>query len=231
MFSVDEHLLEVVQERLTGRKNIYWIIGAASSGKSTISRAISAQSQVQLYDMDAHVYGSYAGLYDSERHPANTAWLSAPNPLAWQLDLTMEAFDAFNRAASVEHFDLFSQDAEIGDVQRPVLVDGGITHPSLLAKIIPQQNIFCIHVNRAERIHAWESAEERASMKQWIFDLPDPEEKWAKFLELDEAISQTIVAECQSNQIALFERDEHTSVPFLAEKIAAYFGIELSPSS
>ena len=231
MFTVDQHLLEKSHDCLIGRRDIFWIIGAASSGKSTISRTITERSNVSLYDMDAHIYGNYASLYNTERHPANKTWLSAPNPLAWQLALSLEAFNAFNRAASAEHFDLFTDDPEISDTQQPLLVDGGITHPSLLVKIIPRENIYCLDVNRAERVKAWESSEARAEMKKWIFDLPNPQVKWEKFLAFDEAIAQTIRAECKANDIECLMRDEQTSVEELAKKVAEYFGIELASSA
>lgn len=231
MFTVDQQLVDKAHNRLVGRNDIYWIIGGSCSGKSTISQALSKKSRVSLYDMDAHVYGSYTSLYTTERHPANKAWLSASNPLDWQLSLSLEAFNAFNRAASAEHFDLFTDDDDINPSQNPVLVDGGITHPSLLAKIIPRENIFCIDTSRADRVNTWETSEERALMKEWIFELPNPQAKWKKFLECDELINQTIVSECQADNIELFVRDEHTSVEQLAQTVADYFGIDLTPSS
>lgn len=231
MFTVDQDLLDKAHDSLIKRDNIYWIIGSSCSGKSTISQAIAEKSNISLYDMDTHVYGSYTSLYDIERHPANKTWLSAPNPLAWQLALSLEDFDAFNRAASVEHFDLFSDDIEANYPEQALLVDGGITHPSLLLKIVPRENIFCIDTSRADRVNEWENSEARAPMKQWVFDLPKPQAKWKKFLACDEAIKQTIVTECQANNIELFERDEHTSVKTLAQKVADYFGIDLESFS
>jgi hypothetical protein len=228
LFTINQKLLELAKKRLQNKPNIYWIIGAASSGKTTLSQALAEQSHISLYDMDAHIYGSFGELYSAEQHPTNTAWLSAPNPLAWQLALSLDEFDAFNRAASIEHFDLFTKDIEKRGSQQILLVDGGITHPSLLANIIPRENIFCVHINRHERVKAWETSEERAAMKAWIFDLPDPQVKWQKFLELDEAIAQTMVKECESHHIKLFERDAQTSIQALTQMIADYFGITLS---
>lgn len=231
MFTVDQNLLNKAHNILAKRKNIYWIIGGSCSGKSTISQVIAEKSNVSRYDMDAHIYGSYTSRYSIEQHPANKTWLSASNPLAWQLALSLEDFDAFNRAANVEHFDLFSDDVEANNSEQTLLVDGGITHPSLLLKIVPRGNIFCIDSSRAERVNEWENSEARAPMKQWVFDLPSPQTKWKKFLACDEAINQTIVTECQANNIELFMRDEHISVEVLAQKVADYFEIEIAPFS
>lgn len=228
MFTLDQHLLDKAHDKLIGHNNIYWIIGGACTGKSTISRAIVAKHGISLYDMDAHVYDSYISLYSTGRHPVNKTWLSAPNPLEWQLSLSLEAFNSFNRATSAEHFDLFADDYVANYSQQPLLVDGGITHPSLLVGIIPPENVFCIDTSHAERVNTWETSESRASMKKWIFELPNPKAKWQKFLEFDEAITQTIVAECQANNIKVFVRDEHTPVETLAQKVTDYFGIEIT---
>lgn len=228
MFTINQNLLSKAQNSLKGRDNIYWIIGGSCSGKSTISQAIAEKTGITLYDMDAHIYGSYISQYTLERHPANKTWLSAPNPLAWQLDLSLEDFDAFNRTANIEHFDLFTNDPEIIETQHPILVDGGITHPSLLAKIIPPENIFCLDTSREDRVNTWENAEERAQMKEWVFALSEPQAKWKKFLECDEWITQTIISECRENNIEVIVRDEQTSVEDLAQQVADYLRIKLS---
>jgi hypothetical protein len=145
--------------------------------------------------------------------------------LAWQLDLSLEAFDAYNRTATVEYLELFTQDATIQTVQNPILVDGGITHPSLLMQIIPKENIVCVDANHATCVNEWETSATRAEMKQWVFNLPDPHKKWEKFLDCDALITRTIVEECEANGIKYWMRDESTTVEALSHKIAIYFGL------
>ena len=227
MFSINQKLLDSAQHRLKTRNNIYWIVGGSCSGKSTISQAIAEKSDVTRYDMDAGIYGTYAERYTLESHPANKAWLSASNPLAWQLDLSIEEFDAFNRAANVEYLDLFTTDPAISQSQHAILVDGGMIHPALLMHVIPRDHIFCIDTSRENRVNLWETSTERAQMKEWIYALPNPQVKWEKFLQCDEWITQTIVKECEANHIEFFRRDDQTSVADLAEKVAASLGIKL----
>lgn len=231
MFTVDKSLMDKARDNLSNCTNIYWIIGGSCTGKSTISQAIAEKSDITLYDMDTHIYGSYINQYNIKRHPINKTWLSAPNPLAWQLNLSAEEFNAFNCAANAEHLELFADDIKNNYSERPVLVDGGITHPSLLIQIIPRENIFCIDTSRAERVNAWETAEARSQMKDWIFELQNPQKKWEKFLQFDEVITQTIISECQANHIELFIRNEQTPVEVLAQKVADYFEIEVEPFS
>ena len=87
MFQVNPDLIAKAARAVADRRNIYWILGGACAGKSTICRALAERAGIAVYDMDAHIYDSYSPRYTAERHPATTAWLSAENPLAWALEL------------------------------------------------------------------------------------------------------------------------------------------------
>ena len=82
--------------------------------------------------MDARIYGSYHGRFSPTRHPANTAWASAPDGLAWLLGLTWDEFDSFNRAALPEYLDLLAEDLDAIELKGALLVDGGLCTPGLL---------------------------------------------------------------------------------------------------
>ena len=83
-FVIDHALLARAQEKLSGR-TLLWIVGGAGSGKTTVCQALSARLGLSVYDMDAHIYGSYHGRFNPARHPVNTAWSAAPDGLAWLL--------------------------------------------------------------------------------------------------------------------------------------------------
>jgi hypothetical protein len=223
LFAFDHNLLDNARFNLREDKSIYWIVGGSCTGKSTVCNAMVEKFDLVLYDMDASIYGSFIDQYDTQRHPANSAWLSADNPLAWQLDLSLEQFDAFNRVATAEYLDLFAQDKAIQSSRKPTLVDGGITHPSILAKIIPPDQIVCLDAPRATCVNLWENSAALAEMKQWIFDLPEPLEKWKKFLECDALITRTIVEECHTLGIQYWMRDDNTSVDDLLHDVSKYF--------
>ncbi len=225
MFPINQELITRARSILHERKNIYWIIGGACSGKSTVCRAIAEQRDIAIYDMDAHIFGSYMALYCEARHPANKAWFSADNPLAWALSLAEEDFDALNRAANAEYLDLMADEFAQTNGLSPLLVDGGFTHPSIMAQVVSPANIFCLETTEADRVQTWETDEARAEMKEWICALPDPEKMWQKFLALDKMIAQTIATECRENNIRTFLRGEHTSVDELARTAAAHFGV------
>jgi hypothetical protein len=223
MFSLNQELVERASALLGHRRDLYWVIGGACSGKSTICRAISAQTGIALYDMDEKIFGGYT--YSPQRHPASTAWFSAANPLAWVMGLSWEEFNALNRAANAEYLDLLAHDLAT-QPPKPLLVDGGITHPSVLAAVIPAVQIVCIETSDEDRTQTWESAPERAEMKQWIHALPNPEEMWRKFLSHDEQMTRIIVAESHTAGIRVFTRNEMTSVEMLTGQVMEHFGLQ-----
>ena len=62
-------------------------------------------------------------------------------------------------------------------------------------------------------------------MKTMIDQLPNPDKAWQTFLEFDAQISQTILQECQANNIAICNRSETESVAKLAQRVAQALGM------
>jgi hypothetical protein len=224
MFNLNHGILAQSEARLSEYENIFWVIGASSAGKTTVCQTISAERPFNLYDMDEHIFGSYMGLYSWERHPASKSWFSAKNSLEWILSLSSEEFDNLNRAANGEYLDLFAEEISNSPAQSPLLVDGGITHPSILAQAIPPERIFCIEVTPEESARAWNNDPGRASMKSAILDLANPQAAWQKFLDFDRLITETIVIESREAGVFVYRRDEHTSVSSLEGIILDHFG-------
>lgn len=203
---------------------IYWVLGGAASGKSTVCRAIAEQTNVLVYDMDAHIYGSYMGRYDEKRHPASLAWFTAVNPLAFILSLSPTEFDNLNRAANVEYLDLFAEDMQHNQPQAPLLVDGGLTHPSVLAQVLPVERIICLAVDTAVSHDAWNQDPERADMKQSVLKLPDGAAAWSQFLAFDQQINETMLRESEAAGINILWRHPQTTAADLTSTISAAWG-------
>jgi hypothetical protein len=225
MFEVDQELIVKAGEILFQRENIFWIIGGACSGKSTISRAISKTKEIARYDMDEHIFGGYMAQYTPERHPASTAWFSAHNPFVWAFSLPWEEFNALNRAANAEYLDLLAGELEQQDHDQPLLIDGGITHPTILAQVIPPDQAVCLEISEENRVGTWENSAERAEMKSWVYALPDPEKQWQRFLDLDKGMSQIIVDESRDEGVKIVFREENMPLDELTKKIATLLGI------
>ncbi len=225
MFCVDQRLIDKARALLFRQPNIYWVGGGACTGKSTICRAVCESRRITLYDMDACIFGHYLSRYRSERHPASKAWFSAVKPLLWVLSLSDEDFDALNRAANAEYLDLLADDLEHRERQQPVLIDGGMTHPAIIAQAIPPAQIACLELPAGEAATIWETSASRLDMKRSILALPNPEQMWARFLSFDQQISRTIAKECRETNIRTFERTDDTSVDELVLTVATHFGL------
>jgi len=225
MFNYNRRLLELAANRLSGFKKIFWVIGGACSGKSTVCQSISARRNLPVYDMDAHVYGAYIESYTWERHPASKTWFSASDPLQWVLSLSWQKFNSLNRAANVEYLDLFAEDLKRNPVEGPLLVDGGITHPSILSQVLPSERIVCLETDVEANATAWNDDPGRASMKSAVLSLAYPKGAWQKFLKWDRLISETILTESRQLGIMVHRRNKTTSVDDSTKLVLGHFGI------
>ena len=217
-FPINHALLDRASAKLAGRP-LFWIVGGAGSGKTTVCQALSARLGLPVYDMDAHIYGSYHGRFSPTRHPINTMWSIAPDGLAWLLGLSWDEFDSFNRAALPEYLDLLCNDLDEEDLNGAMIVDGGLCNPGLLAQVLPARQIVCLAAPELSSATIWEQNAERAAMKEAIAQLPNPETAWRTFLEFDTRITQTILDECRQSGISIYLRDDTTSVEELAQRI------------
>jgi hypothetical protein len=223
-FSVNSALLAQARDKLSRRSALYWVVGGAGSGKTTVCRTLAARLGIALYDMDAHVYGEYHRRFSPQRHPVNTAWATASNGLAWLLGMSWDEFDSFNRAALPEYLDLLSEDLAALAPGAGVLIDGGICNPALLAQVIPAHQIACLSAPEQSSVQTWEKDEERRDMKEAVYQLPNPTAAWRRFLEFDTRLTQTILDECRGCGIRSYVRGRATSVEELAEWVARGFG-------
>lgn len=223
-FQPNQELLQRAGAILADFDQIYWVLGGAAAGKSTVCRAIAEQVGTAVYDMDAHIYGAYMGRYTPESHPASLAWFTAVNPLAFILSLSPTEFDNLNRAANVEYLDLFAEDLRQKPLQAPLLVDGGLTHPSVLAQVLPVERIICLAVETAVSHHAWNHHPERADMKQSVLNLPNGAAAWAQFLAFDQQINETMHRESEAAGINILWRHPQTTAASLASTISSSWG-------
>jgi hypothetical protein len=227
LFEPDQDLIAHARSVFAGREHMFWVIGGAASGKSTVSAAIVANYDIALIDMDARTYGSFFGRYDPIRHPASTAWISAENPLAYLLSMSWEQFNSYNRTAQTECLDLLADDLVELPSDRPMLVDGGITHPSLLAQCVSAEKIVCLSAPDAIRVHEWETADNRAEMRQWVHSLPDGESMWQKFLRFDHLMTEMLLRESRAAQLLVFERTVDTLIDTVSHSVATYFDLTI----
>jgi hypothetical protein len=220
-FLVNSDLLAHARDVLSGREKLFWIVGGAGSGKTTICSILSKRYALPVYDMDARMFGSYHARFTPERHPVNSAWSTSENGLAWLLGMSWDEFNSFNQAALPEYLDLLAEDLTDSSPDSPLLIDGGISNPALIAQVIPTRQIVCL--SAPIDVNVWESAD-RESMKDAIYQLPNPEEAWLKFLDFDKQITRTIERECRENNISICRLDLNTPAGDSAVEVARMIG-------
>lgn len=226
MFVVDIELIDRAREVLSVYPYVYWILGGAGSGKSTICAELSRACTIPVYDMDEHIYGAYFSRYRAERHPANTAWAAAEDGMQWLLDMSWDEFDAYNRAAAVEYLDLFSDDLAQMDPTQQLLVDGGLYHPEILSCVMPRERIVSLAAPHLDSTAVWTGTDERLAMKEMMGHLSDPERAWRTFLEFDASMTRTISNQAAALGSPVVFRSPSDKVFVVADRVAAALGLE-----
>jgi hypothetical protein len=208
-FPINLTLLENSHSILSAWPRLTWLIGGSCSGKSTLSRALAARLGVERYDVDEAVFGRFH--FDPRRHPATAAWGSAEDPLGWMISHPWDTFSALYRAANAETLDLLAAELA-GRPATSLIVDGGISHPSVLAQVIPAARIVCLETTDEVRAREWETAEGRAWMKNRVLGMPDGQAMWRRFLEYDRRLTALIGRESREHGIPVFTWDRTTTV-------------------
>ena len=226
MFTIDLQLLGRAREVLSRHPGISWILGGAGSGKSTICAELSKDTGIQLYDMDERIYGTYLARYQPDRHPANAAWAAAGNGLQWLLDMSWDEFDAFNQAAAAEYLDLFADDVAQTEPTQRMLVDGGLYHPDLLARVLPGERIVSLTTPHLDSTAVWTGTDERLAMKEMMSLLNDPKRAWRTFLEFDANITRTVAAQAAAIGSPVVSRSVGEEVSAVAARVARVLGLQ-----
>ena len=216
MFPLDDPLLEKSHAALAAQPNLFWLIGGSGSGKSTIAQALGARTGIAVYDMDEAVFGRFR--FDPARHPATTAWFTADNPLQWMLSQPWPTFDALYRAANAEYLDLLAADLAARPDER-LLIDGGITHPSVLTQVIPAARVICLERDEAQRAGEWNSAPGRTAMRDEILALPDGAALWRRFQQYDRQMTATLGRESRECGIQVLHWGEDDTVEQVSERV------------
>ncbi|MBG7610453.1 MAG: hypothetical protein IZT55_06265 [Anaerolineae bacterium] len=225
-FIPNNNLITQSRNLLFNREGIYWVVGGSGSGKTTICQSLSEKYDIPVYDMDAHIYGAYHGKFTSQNHPVNKMWSESQNGLAWLLNMSWTEFNDFNQAALPEYLDLLTKDLVSKYPNDRVLIDGGICNPAIATKVFLPRQFVCLAMPERSSAEIWNESSARKSMKKHVFQLPEPEKSWQKFIEFDIYITKTILKECQDNNIPVCSRGKGESVEKYAERVAHVLEIQ-----
>jgi hypothetical protein len=170
--------------------------------------------------MDARIYGSWGDRWDPDRHPATRAWLSAADPLAWQLALEPEAFLRFHAAAAVEALDLLADDLVAGRGTVPVVVDAGFGSLGVVARAAAPASIVCLVLAGATSEAVWTADADRRAFLEVVAGVERVPDPVARLLVLDAALSARMLADARGAGVAVVERAAGTPPDATAREVA-----------
>jgi hypothetical protein len=223
--AVDEALLAEARDALAGHAGLRFVLGGAGTGKSTVCAALADRHGVEILDMDARLYGSWHGRFDPVRHPANHAWSSAADPLAWQVALEPEAFLAFHEAATAEALDFLAEELRGADSTRPLLVDGGFGSVAVVARVVPASAVVCLALPPDLIATVWTGDVDRRGFLEVVAGVAGVDDPVARFLALDVAMSQRMVADADAAGVPVIERARGEPVDLMVARVAEGLGL------
>jgi len=229
VFQVDQALLEESGRVLASDPRVHWLLGGSGSGKSTVCRVLHAKLGVTVLDMDSRIYGAYHASFSPSRHPVSCQWHAAKDGMSWLLDMTWSQFEAFSRASLPEYIDLLSRELQTIGGPQPVLVDGGIWHPALLATVLEPSRIVCMRRDGLDASTLWAEPGARSEMRRAAMDLDATGAKWTRFLEFDDSITSTVATEAAEAGIVACGWSGSDSPADVAERVAGSFGFARRP--
>jgi hypothetical protein len=224
-FPVDEGLLASAAERLRAHPGLRFVLGGAGTGKSSICLRLHESNHVGVIDMDTRIYGTWGDRWDRTRHPASHAWMASADGLAWQLSLEPEAFLRFHAAATVEALDLLADELAGTDDTIPTLVDGGFGSLAVVARAVPPASIVCLALPPGRPESVWTVDPGRRGFLEMVAAVETVPDPVARFLALDAALSERMVADARAAGVAVIERAPGTSLDVTASLVVADLGI------
>jgi len=224
-FPVDEALLASSADRLRAHSQLRFVLGGAGTGKSTVCAALAALHGLEILDMDTRLYGSWHGRFDPARHPANHAWSSAADPLAWQVALDPEAFLAFHEAATAEALDLLADELRGADPARPLLVDGGFGSVAVVALAVPPSLAVCLALPPDLAATVWTDDEDRRGFLDTVAGVARVDDPVTRFLALDATMSARMAADARAAGVRVIERPRDEPVDVTAARVAEVLGL------
>jgi hypothetical protein len=213
---MNQPMLDSARAILEPRTNLRWLIGGSGSGKSTTAQALGARTGITVYDMDVAVFSRFH--FDPTRHPATTAWFTADNPLHWMLSQPWAEFNALYRGNNAEVLDLLAGDLA-GRPDEPLLIDGGITHPSVLTQVIPAARIICLERDEAQRASEWDISPSRTPMRDEVLALADGAALWRRFVAYDRCMTETLSRESREWRIQIVHWGKGDTVEQVGERV------------
>lgn len=199
---------------------IYWVGGSPCSGKSTVTDALAARFDLQVYRCD-DAYYQHQHLVTEERQPIFTRITRASCDELWLRPVPQQIAEAL--ALYREEFPLILEDlralAKIG----PVIAEGAALLPDLLDAmgVIPECSIWIVPTEPFQRAHY--------ALREWRHEVlapcRDPELAWQNWMARDAGFAAAVAADARRLGRRLIVVDGTRSIADTIHDIAQWFGL------
>ncbi|HUP27751.1 MAG TPA: hypothetical protein VM409_04895 [Chloroflexia bacterium] len=202
-------------------RHVVWIGGSPCAGKSSITRLLAAQYNLQTYSCDDH-YDEHLGRAVPDRHPlmSNAAKMTWDEVWMRPIDVLVERELEFYR----EEFELVIEDLLCMPRTTPIIAEGAALLPECVALLLSDLNQ-AIWVVPTEEFQLKEY-----SRREWVQTIlsqcRDPQQAWQNWMGRDAGFARSVAQAAADRGFRVIEVDGSRSIEEHAKMVAAHFGLE-----
>jgi 2-phosphoglycerate kinase len=200
--------------------HILWIGGSPCAGKSSITRLLAQQYNIQTYSCDDH-YDAHLKRATPERHPlmSNAAGMTWDEVWMRPVDTLVTRELAFYR----EEFELVIEDLLGIPNTTPIIAEGAALLPECVSPLISSPN-HAIWIVPTEEFQLREYAQ-----RDWVANIlsqcRDPQQAWQNWMGRDAAFARAVAQDARARDLHVIVVDGSRSVEEHTKMVAAHFGL------
>jgi 2-phosphoglycerate kinase len=204
--------------------HILWIGGSPCAGKSSITRILTQQYNLQTYHCD-DAYDTHLKRAAPDKHPLMSNAVGMTWDQVWMrpVDILVTRELAFYR----EEFELVIEDLLTMPRSAPIIAEGASLLPECVAPLLSSHN-HAIWIVPTEEFQLREYAQ-RDWVETILSQCRDPHQAWQNWMGRDAGFARAVAEDARARGMCVIEVDGSQSIEEHAKMVAAHFGLE--PSS
>lgn len=199
-------------------ENVFWLGGAPCAGKSSVSRILKNNFDINVYSVDA-AFEKHREKFDKSLHPALHDWENSTWNERWMqpVDKLVETVVKCYR----EHFSLIIEDARAFPKDKPLLIEGTALMPREVSQILTKRN------NAIWLIPATNFQSEKYSQREWIYEIlkqcDNEETAFRNWMKRDAVFAGLVKNEAERLSLEWLLVDESKTIKENAAIVAGHF--------
>ncbi len=199
-------------------ENVLWLGGSPCAGKSSISRILESNFDINVYRVDA-AFETHRTQFSQPLHPALCNWESSTWNQRWMQPIDKLVRDAIK--IYQEHFTLIIEDVRAFPKDKPLLVEGTALLPQEVSRVLLKRN------DAIWLIPTPDFQKENYSQREWIYEIlkqcDNQEEAFHNWMERDVAFAEFVINEARRLNLEWLLIDERKTIEENAMIIAKHF--------